>query len=146
MMTFLVFMITPDSPQIIQCHVSELRPFKPNKLGLKSTARPTGVFTQNPHGKRIRTINFLCNCYRCNFQSISTKMKSGATLFSSSLMSRETSCPDPAIPLPGISPREMKTRTETYTQTFRAAPFVTVRKWERRQRPSVGDGWAVTRP
>lgn len=87
----------------------------------------------------MKNKHFLCNCCKCNFHSLSTRMKSGAPLFLTPNES-ETSAPDPAIPLPGISPRKMKTHTEPCTQTCKAALLTTLRKWAQPRCPSMSDG------
>lgn len=87
----------------------------------------------------MKNKNFLCNCCKCNFHSLSTRMKSGAPLFLTP-NEPETSAPDPAIPLPGISPRKMKTHTEPCTQTCKTALLTTLRKWAQPRCPSMSDG------
>ena len=47
---------------------------------------------------------------------------------------------DPAIPLPGIYPEEIKTKKVTCTPMFTAALFTRVRTWKQPRRPST-DEW-----
>lgn len=113
----------------------ELMPFKPIR-SIVSNQIWGGIY---PKLTWMKNKNFLCSCSKYTFHSLSTRMKSGAPLFLTTNES-ETSAPDPAIPLPGISPRKMKTHTKPCTQMCRAALLTTPRKWARPRCPSMGDG------